>query len=92
MIEIKQCPFCGGNAKPSIRNEHRKEYRPSEQKFAKKYYVQVICNKCHSRGRPIKFYSTIYYNEWDIPYLDRKKSIEPWVNLAIECWNGRTEK
>lgn len=90
-LEIKPCPFCGGKAKPSVRYMHRKEYRPSEQRQAKKYCVQVICNKCHSRGRPISFYNTIYYL-CDIPYLEKKKSIEPFLTIAIEEWNRRTEK
>ena len=90
VINLKPCPFCGGTAKPSIRFAHRTEYRPSEQKHAKKYIVQVICNRCYARGKPIKFYSTVR-SVWEIPRLQPNVQVEPWVKLAEECWNRRAD-
>ena len=87
--ELEKCPFCGGKAKPSIAFMHVKEYRPSEQKYAKKYRVQVICNRCHSRGKPVSFYSTSWGDWVNVPYLTQKKNVAPWVNLAIDYWNRR---
>ncbi len=88
IIELEKCPFCGGSAKPSIRNTHRTQCIPSEYVRATKYIVQVICNKCHARGKPITFYSTLS-SVWDIPRLQPLVQIEPWVKLAEECWNRR---
>lgn len=90
MIELKPCPFCGGEAKPSIEFMHDKEDRPSEQKYAKKCIVQVICNRCHSRGKPVSFYSTTWGDLVNVPYLMQKENAAPWVNLAIDYWNRRS--
>lgn len=52
MTELKKCPFCGGNGRLSF-----KDYRFGGQNFRgeKKisYRIQVICSKCHSRGKPV---------------------------------------
>ena len=50
MKDIKPCPFCGGKAKWSIKSMHEREWLPSERAFHKRFRVQVICNRCHSRG------------------------------------------
>ena len=53
MKEIERCPFCGGNPKINAR----------QSKFCGKnaignvkliWTIYVKCNRCHSRGKPIK--------------------------------------
>lgn len=89
MEELKPCPFCGGKAKISY-----KDYRfygfngKGDRKL--KYRVQVICNKCHSRGKPI-------ITEWLVnpnPYARRKEQVEmfaPYVQQAVDAWNRRAD-
>ena len=89
-IDLLPCPFCGGKAKISIRSMHTKEYRFSEKKYAKKFSAQVICNKCHGRGKPVRFYSGKWGEFWNVPYLEQKADIEPWEQLAADYWNRRT--
>ena len=52
MQSIKHCPFCGGNAKVSF-----KDYKYGGKNFNGdekiSYRVQVMCNKCKARGKPI---------------------------------------
>ena len=52
-MELKPCPFCGGTAKINAR----------QSKFCGKndfgnvkliWTIYVKCNRCHSRGKPIK--------------------------------------
>ena len=53
MFELKPCPFCGG--KPKINARQSKFI--GQNCFGNKKLVWTIyikCNKCHSRGRPIK--------------------------------------
>ena len=70
-MELKPRPFCGGKAKISY-----KDYLfygfigKCDRKL--KYRVQVICNKCHSRGKPI-------ITEWLVdpnPYARREEQVE----------------
>ena len=88
---IKPCPFCGGKAKWSIKSMHEREWLPSERAFHKRFRVQVICNRCHSRGRPVRFWSGKWGDFWDVPYLEQVEDITPMVNLAIGYWNERTD-
>ena len=50
MKELKKCPFCGGNARVSVR---QRLFIGWVGEFGNKkidYAAQVICNKCHARG------------------------------------------
>lgn len=103
MTELKPCPFCGGKGKISF-----KDYRfmGCDYKGYKtiRYRVQVICNKCKSRGKPIitepLFRPDPYITKWwkgsaynDKSYICRKETekFEPYVNMAIEAWNRREQ-
>ena len=50
--ELKPCPFCGGRGKVSFKDYKfiGKNYY-GDKKIS--YRVQIICNKCKSRGKPI---------------------------------------
>lgn len=99
MIELKPCPFCGGNGKVSF-----KDYRFGGMNYLGdrkvSYRVQVICNKCKSRGKPIITGMLLnpnpYLSEWgNNYYADSMKCKEqtalfrPFVEQAIAAWNRR---
>lgn len=94
-MEIKSCPFCGGNGKVSF-----KDYRYiGHSAFGDKkvcYRVQVICNKCRSRGRPVITEALInpnpYSSKWGNCFGEnpaQTKLFEPFVEQAIAAWNTR---
>lgn len=97
--ELKSCPFCGGKAKVSFKvyRFYGQNYR-GDRKIC--YRVQVICNKCRSRGRPIITEPIInpnpYISKWGNSYSldsthcrEQTELFEPYVNKAIEAWNRR---
>lgn len=98
--ELKPCPFCGSKARISF-----KDYRFYGQNFRgdKKisYRVQVICNKCKSRGKPIITEPFInpcpYISIWGNCYGggDKGKAeterFKPYVESAINAWNRRVD-
>lgn len=99
MIELKPCPFCGGNGKVSF-----KDYRFGGMNYLGdrkvSYRVQVICNKCKSRGKPIITGMLLnpnpYLSEWgNIYYSDSMTCKEQtalfrqFVEQAIAAWNRR---
>lgn len=99
MTELKSCPFCGGKGKVSF-----KDYRFGGMNYAgdKKisYRVQVICNRCKSRGKPIITKMMInpnpYSSEWGNCYhgssevcIQESEKFRPYVKEAIEAWNRR---
>ena len=53
MTELKNCPFCGGKAKITARQSgfHGVNFF-GNKKISWTIYIK--CNKCHSRGKPIK--------------------------------------
>lgn len=99
MTELKSCPFCGGAGKVSF-----KDYRfIGVNGFGDKkiqYRVQVICNRCRSRGKPIITDGLInpnpYISKWGncgdgtSPNGSKQTSMfAPYVAKAIEAWNRR---
>ncbi len=99
MTELKSCPFCGGKAKVSLKDYRFCGYSGrGDRKIC--YRVQVICNKCRSRGRPIitdpllnpKPYNTKWGNIYNPEFAkcrEQTELFEPYVNKAIEAWNRR---
>lgn len=86
-MTIKKCPFCGGKARITSRQvKFIGENEFGEKKIIKSVYV--VCNKCYSRGKPVKFeFETanhIYSRKVQIP-----ADIE---NKAIQFWNIRNSE
>lgn len=97
--ELRPCPFCGGSGKVSFK-DHR--FHGQNHKGDKKisYRVQVICNRCKSRGAPIITTDMInpnpYITKWGNSYHEDSPKcqamtadFERYVELAIEVWNRR---
>lgn len=81
-IPLKRCPFCGGKAKVSFMNHSFKGQNDFGDKKLK-YRVQVICNRCRSRGKPI-------ITDWLTPrMIAQTEAFKPYVEQAIKAWNRR---
>ena len=102
MEGLRPCPFCGGKARVSFKDcEFGGHNGFGDRKM--KYRIQVICNKCHSRGRPVKtdwmIYPEPYSTEWSSRYNGRPSAkviaesnrFRPWVQKAIDAWNQRSQ-
>lgn len=97
--ELRNCPFCGGKAKVSLKDYRFCGYSDrGDRKIC--YRVQVICNKCRSRGRPIITEPLLNplpcFSKWGNIYnpefakcREQTELFEPYVNKAIEAWNRR---
>ena len=69
-VKLKRCPFCGGKARVSFYN----------------YRCQVICNRCHARGKPVScnmVKGATPYQNW------ANELYAPYIESAIEAWNRR---
>ncbi len=101
MSELKPCPFCGGKARVSFKDYIFYGWNYITHAKSKCYRVQVICNRCKSRGKPI----ITKPMENPLPYItewtgrdsgsDRAKAeterFRPYVENAIEAWNRRAD-
>lgn len=99
-FEILPCPFCKGRGKVSF-----KDYRFfGRNEFGDKiivYRVQVICNKCKGRGKPVFTAPLInpnpYISKWGNCYANtdicnKETSIFfEYVKSAIYEWNTRPQ-
>ena len=76
----KDCPFCGGNGNLSIRQGKFYGFNGIGDKKMK-MVLQVICNRCHSRGKPITTDYLVNPTYENIPqeYFDKA-----WI-----AWNRR---
>lgn len=96
--ELLPCPHCKGKGKVSFK-DHRfvgQNYR-GDKKLV--YRVQVICNKCRSRGMPVFTEPLInpnpYITKWGNHYADtdvcnKETSVfSQYVEYAIGRWNTR---
>ena len=99
MSKILNCPFCNGNAKVSFKNYAFYRWNGLGGKKVK-YRVQVICNRCRSRGKPIITDWLINPNPWMSEWGNQGKAttprmiaqteaFKPYVEQAIEAWNSR---
>ena len=77
----KSCPFCGGNGNLSIRQGKFFGVNGFGDKKMK-LVLQVSCNRCHSRGKPITTEYLVNPNYENIP--------EEYRDKAWNAWNRRT--
>lgn len=97
--ELLPCPHCKGKGKVSF-----KDHRFVGQNFKGDkrivYRIQVICNKCRSRGKPIFTQPLInpnpYITKWGNCYYqesevcnEKTKRFYIYVKDAIREWNTR---
>lgn len=97
-MELKPCPFCGGNGKISFKDYKFAGFNGrSDRKM--KYRLQVICNKCRSRGKPIVTDWLInpspYITIWGNNYYDNDRcnseteKFRLYADEAVKAWNRR---
>lgn len=96
--ELLPCAHCKGNGKVSF-----KDYRFIGKNFKGDrkivYRVQIICNKCRSRGKPIFTGPLVnpnpYITKWGNCYADtdvcnaETNKFSGYVKAAISEWNTR---
>ena len=104
MAELKPCPFCGGKGRISFKDKYWGGWN-GKGDHRKAYSVQIICNKCHSRGKPITTdwlvnpnpYISIYSGRYAADDLQKPvimkhtEMFRPYVEQATEAWNRRSE-
>lgn len=81
---LKPCPFCGGNAKISLREMKFIGHNDFGSKKIK-CGAQVICNRCRARG-------PLYIAELIDPYDRDCQKSAPYIwmtNEAANDWNRR---
>lgn len=112
-IPLKLCPFCGGKAKVFFKNTKLSFKNPKvsfknhafkgQNDFGDKklkYRVQVICNRCKSRGKPVFTDWLINPNPWMSAWgnqgeattprmIAQTEAFKPYVEEATKAWNKR---
>lgn len=83
-ITIKQCPFCGSNS-ARVNIKQVAFLGQNEVTGAKKLKCRsyVVCNKCHSRGKPITFIGITKTGGYPAEASIAEERV-------IEAWNKRT--
>lgn len=97
-VELKPCPFCGGKGRLSFK-DYAFGGRNGRSDVKKKYRLQIICNKCKSRGKPIitdwlinpdPYRSGYTTPEYPYSHLESQEVMfRPYVIKAVEAWNRR---
>lgn len=95
---VLACAHCSGNAKVSFKDHLflGQNFRGDKKII---YRVQVICNKCKSRGKPVFTQPIVnpnpYITKWGNNYAETescRKETErflPYVVAAVSAWNTR---
>lgn len=99
LVILKPCPFCGGKARISSKDVKFGGWNGVGDRRVK-YRIQVICNKCHSRGKPITTDWMInpeawvingFIPEWNTEAKEKAEEFKPYINMAAEAWNNRKD-
>lgn len=104
-MEISNCPYCGGKAKLNAR-QSKFHGRNGFGTPKLSWTIYAVCNKCHSRGKPITTEPMPLHNDkikkydtgnfWATIWANGKNEIatenfRPYAEKAIEAWNRRAE-
>lgn len=100
MTELKPCPFCGGKGKISFKDYRFVRYLRNGEKVTR-YRVQVICNRCKARGKPIitdplvdanPYVSAWWFDGKGPNHTKNTEMFRPYAEAAIEAWNRRAHE
>lgn len=80
-IELRPCPFCGGQAIFYTMNERLKTDRGDAL-----FYFSIECKKCKSSPVRAWGYSRVYMRENGDFYINRDE-----MHKAAKVWNGEAE-
>lgn len=82
--ELKSCPFCGSDSVKISKCDigFIGQYDDGRKKL--KYRVNVRCNKCHAKGKPIT--TTVIYGERG---FHRQEAFQIAEQQAMIAWNTR---
>lgn len=91
MIQLKPCPFCGGNKLKIDKKSRLAGYNGLDHRVNQVTY-SVRCNTCHARGgavggKVIEQYH--YYKTNGIVLPDWATTPDELKTKAIEAWNRR---
>ena len=78
MTELKPCPFCGSESMRIVIKKLSTLWLMDCKKSKYKYYA--MCNKCYSKGRPIK-----------TEFIKHNSTSSIGTEKAIANWNTRME-
>ena len=84
-INAKPCPFCGST---SVSVAHREErFIGQNNAGIKKIKMAAycICNKCHSRSKPVIYIGYTRYTD----YIKDYRPVYSCGDEAVEKWNRR---
>lgn len=87
-INAKPCPFCGST---SISVAHREErFIGQNNAGIKKIKMAAycICNKCHSRSKPVVYIGYTRYAD----YIKDYRHVYSCGDEAVEEWNRRVSE
>lgn len=97
-LELKPCPFCGYEKPRLMYRESDFSGKNDNGDKKSKYVFYIKCNKCHSRGKPIKSDYLINANPWiyewsgEHCYNYDTTKYDTWINKAAAEWNRRNIK
>ena len=84
-MEMKDCPFCGGNGKLSIRQgKYYGQNCFGDKKM--KMVLQYICTSCFARSKPITTDYLINPTQNDYENIP-----EEYYQMALKAWETRAE-
>lgn len=83
--ELKPCPFCGSDSLKISKRDVGYLGKSSDGTKKLKYRINIMCNKCHSKGKPIT--TTVIYGRVG---FHRQESFVKAEQQAMIAWNTRS--
>lgn len=89
MVELKPCPFCGGEADVHKRRSSCRFYADSKKGIPKNGTLEHMTE--YPDGRKVYVYSKSEWGAWclDTACIGRVGKVFPSKEEAIEAWNRR---